>query len=98
MKKLTAIFAANRDYALISSSAVLIERLISSGWQVVLAAEDDAENQAFEINFLNLISRYFSLVTVYSSLFFSVFLWTQATRKFDPYLSVQIRVQQRLLN
>ena len=46
MKKLTAIFVANRDYALISSSAVLIERFISSSWQVVLAAVDDAENQA----------------------------------------------------
>ena len=46
MKKITAIFTANRDYALISSSAVLIERFISSSWQVVLAAVDDAENQA----------------------------------------------------
>ncbi len=46
MRKLTAIFAANRDYALISSSAVMIELFISSGWQVVLATEDDAENQA----------------------------------------------------
>ena len=46
MKKITAIFTANRDYALISSSTAVIERFISFGWQVVLATEDDAENQA----------------------------------------------------
>lgn len=39
----TALFAANRGYALASSRQALIQRLIDEGWRVVLATANDEE-------------------------------------------------------
>lgn len=46
MKKPTAIFTANRGYALTSSRTPLIQHFLASGWDVVLATADDAESRS----------------------------------------------------
>jgi glycosyltransferase involved in cell wall biosynthesis len=44
MESKTAIFSANRGYALTSSRTLLIQHFLSSDWNVVLATSDDAES------------------------------------------------------
>ncbi|MCF8026402.1 MAG: glycosyltransferase family 4 protein [Desulfobacteraceae bacterium] len=46
MESKTAIFSANRGYALTSSRTLLIQHFLSSDWNVVLATSDDAESQS----------------------------------------------------
>jgi glycosyltransferase involved in cell wall biosynthesis len=41
----TVVFVANRGYALTSSRKEIIQRFLSSGWDVVIATEDDNESR-----------------------------------------------------